>query len=398
MTKFVTDDLQIKARNWLETAIAYWCGRGFDYETGLFRESLDFNGADGRLGYLRCRVQARQLYVFAQAKGRGYDVPDMVLEAGYLALETHFAHADGGYMTLVNSDGSARDLGRTFYDQAFVLLALGALYGLTKAPHVLARAKELLDFLNANMAHLAGGYVEILPDDSLDSVDDNADENAADSVDAPRYQNPHMHFFEACVVLHKVSGEGIFLTHAEKILQLLEDKFVADTGQLYELFTQNLAPLDEAHGQIIEAGHSFEWVYLLSDYGVSVTDAGSVGARLMAFACANGLDKNALYGLDVVGKNTRRLWVQAELLRARMIFPAQDAACSLLGENIFSDYLNTDERGLWYDKFTLNGALKARDVPASTFYHLWDALNLLAKCQRQMKHEYQRKKPEKDRS
>lgn len=365
--------LKKKAYNWIGSALAYWVGRGFDYETGLFRETLDFDGADGKSGILRCCVQARQLFVLSEAKLEGYDIPEMVLEAGYAALETYFAHADGGYITLVNSDGSTRNATREFYDQTFVLLALASLYQRTQAPHLLEKAKQLIFFLETKMAHPSGGFCEALADDMVDDmVDDIADEDVALR---PRRQNPHMHFFEACLLFYKVSHEEVFSTHAQKILRLLQNHFVSDDGQLYEYFTQDWQPLET--NQIIEVGHHFEWIYLLYDYGESVETEGSIGNKLMQFAFKNGLDRNSVYALDIVGKNTRRLWVQTELIRAMTIVQGYEDKRNDLTLSIFDDYLGLEQTGLWFDKFDLQGNLKTRCVPASTFYHLWGAMNLL---------------------
>ena len=49
-----------------ELALPFWCGAGRDEEFG-FVERLGFSGAVAPTGFLRCRLLARQVAVYAQA-------------------------------------------------------------------------------------------------------------------------------------------------------------------------------------------------------------------------------------------------------------------------------------------------------------------------------------------
>ena len=63
------------ARAWLfGSALPLWAAAGFDPKTGLFQEKLDRDG-HAVPGPRRVRVQARQLYVFAQAGRLGWSGP-----------------------------------------------------------------------------------------------------------------------------------------------------------------------------------------------------------------------------------------------------------------------------------------------------------------------------------
>ncbi len=372
---------------WLaQDALPLWRAQGIDHETGLFRESLDAKGRDAKEGWIRARVQPRQLYLFSQAQKAGFDVPQPMLESGFQALQTYHKHKDGGYITLLNRDGSVRDATRELYDQAFILLAMAGLYDASKNPMLMELARKLTIFLDENMSHPQGGYIEFLA--SPDNFDVS---NAARA----RRQNPHMHLLEAFMALYRVSGDPFFFERATQMIGLFETFFLnAQTGQVNEFFTSDWTPLSDAEGQVYDPGHGFEWVYLLDDFETLGGKLSCDSSLIMDWSLRYGLDDNKLFALDTVRvdapsktfKNSasRRLWVQTELLRAYYVKGDVSAVEKLLAA-LFETYLATTMPGLWSDAYKLQNnqpVMSAQNVPSSTLYHLWNAFSLLANLEK----------------
>ena len=171
------------------------------------------------------------------------------------------------------------------------------------------------------------------------------------------------------------------------VVDLFENRFFdAATGTLGEYFAADWSPAAGAEGQIVEPGHHFEWVWLLSWFAVVAgRDMSSAAKRLDEFAMAHGVDGDGL-AFDavtrdgVVLRDDKRLWVQTEALMAAasLYETTGDMAYGLRAETIvaqiFKRYLVGD-RGHWQDHIHRDGTGFMDQSPATSFYHVFAAFS-----------------------
>ncbi len=143
-------------------ALPLWATVGLQDGSG-FAETL---GLDGRplVGASRSLVQARQVYVYAQAGRLGWTGPwRRAVDAGLDALASRFQRPDGDLRASLAADGTVLDDTTRLYDRAFVLLALATARA---SGHVrddpAARARALRDRTQAG-ALPNGGFRETGP-------------------------------------------------------------------------------------------------------------------------------------------------------------------------------------------------------------------------------------------
>ncbi|MEQ9436514.1 AGE family epimerase/isomerase [Hyphomonas sp.] len=356
-----------EARLWLTDAFfPLWAERGLNQD-GLFCEALDLDHATAERDFVRVRVQARQTYVFAEALRLGWrpDIATDRIELG-LGILTNLARRPDGLVgrTLKADGGGLLDDTADLYDIAFTLFAIGeadaALGGMGETR---ASASALLDSVDRQMRDRTnGGYAEALPPPHL------------------RLQNPHMHLLEACLSLHNVDPDGGHLDRASEIVSLFLARLTAGPGKLLgERFTTDWGIPEGGDGDIVEPGHQFEWVWLLHQYaeaaGVAVPEA---AGTLYAFACTTLDDAGRACqevtraGAPVDG--SRRTWPQTEALKAHLAMYEHSgderfaaAACTSF-DVLLDEFLTVD--GGWIDHYGAGGDVLARDMPASTGYHV----------------------------
>ncbi|MDE1173276.1 MAG: AGE family epimerase/isomerase [Parvibaculaceae bacterium] len=193
-----------RAGAWLrDQALPFWLDRGLD-PLGMAWEEMSFDGVPRETGYRRTLVQFRQVYVFAHAAQAGWCPPGRAASL-FFATCARARHRDGGFVHRLSPAGDSLDDTRDAYDQAFALLAAGWIFRLTGDSRALDIAHETLDFMQREMAHPEGGFVEALPPRT------------------PRRQNPHMHLFEALLVLFEASRDVAFIDAARRILSLFAE-------------------------------------------------------------------------------------------------------------------------------------------------------------------------------
>ncbi len=332
--------MKTKFLEWMEkSALPLWQEKGICPKTGLAVEGLSRNGENARLGYLRMRSHARQCYVFAAAK-KTESAEKLYAALLPLALK-------GGYPCRLSPEGEVLDDNIMLYDQAFCLLAFSAMHEMGEET-ALPNAKALLSFLNQYMAEEEGGYRESL------------------SVPAQqRLQNPHMHLLEAFMALYRVSGEEVFLAHAEKMMSLFHKHFYLD-GMVCEVFGQGWEPDSGKE----EPGHSFEWVWLLHEYAGLCEGSSAPAKELFDRAWEKGRIAEGGFALETFQRpKHHRLWMQTEMLRSLSLYPK--AGREMIWESFFRFYLNTETVGLWQDCYGLHGDNLTKYAPASSLYHLW---------------------------
>lgn len=357
--------LKQRAQAWLWQAFDTWSEKAWDDRKGGFVEQLDLDGNPDLDADRRVRVQARQVYSFAQAIDLGWpntDAAKSLIERGLDYLDTRLRHPEGGWAHIITADGAAKDSRRDLYDHAFIILAGSAAYKTTGSGLGLKIAQDAMTFVETHLKDQNdGGWQEALP------------------TSLPRRSNPHMHMLEAMLAYHSATGDVAALERAGTCVTLFEKHFFDPaTNVMSEFFEQDWTTVDAPEQTVFEPGHHYEWATLLSMYDtVSEHDSLSWRRRLIRRADASGLNAetgfavNALRQNDEITNANSRLWHQLEMFRAYLLHPgvASRSKAEALLERIFETYLDQGPVGGWIDEVDANGAPIAKAVPASMLYH-----------------------------
>jgi len=351
-------------------ALPVWSTLGQSTD-GAFTEVLSLEGRALSLPR-RARVQARQIFVYANAGLNGWQGPwRCIVERGLQRLYADYLRPDGLCRTTLTADGSPLDDTAYLYDQAFVLFALSAAKSAgIDDPTLEERAVKLRDALLA-AAPATGGLIE--------------------AGDQPYQSNAHMHLLEACLGWEAAGGDAGWAALADRVVELAMTKFIdPEGGFLREFFGPDWAPAAGEDGRLVEPGHQFEWAWLLARVGrmrgrAEVTTAAH---RLYAYG-RRGIAERPRVAVDAlnddgsVRSRRARLWPQTEWLKASLILAEtamdgdrqrlmDDAATALRALWL---YLTPD--GLWRDKHLPQGGFLDEPAPASSFYHIAAAFGQL---------------------
>ncbi|WP_442919820.1 AGE family epimerase/isomerase [Mesorhizobium sp. M8A.F.Ca.ET.182.01.1.1] len=138
---------------------------------------------------------------------------------------------------------------RDLYDNACVLLALAALFTATDRIAYRKQIEILLTAIDTTLADPAGGWAE--------------DEHGT----LPRRQNPHMHLFEACLVLATKTRDASHRRRLDGLYTLfLEQFYIRGAGPLCEFFGPAWERGPKFQSERLDPGHMCEWTWLLHRY------------------------------------------------------------------------------------------------------------------------------------
>ena len=355
----------------VEHAFPLWASEGVDRVSGAFRESLN---DDGRLVdvHRRARVQPRQVHAFSHAAGFGWDGPaEAIIREGLGSAFARYQRADGLFRTLVAADGTVQDDNALLYDQAFVLLALaGAHAALGADAH--QRAVALRTAIGRVWTHPSGGFL------------------SGDKKPLPLLANPHMHLLEACLAWEAI-GDAEWSAMSDRIVGLALERMIGASGALTEAFDEEWRRVEGLAGRIVEPGHQFEWAWLLLRWGWARGrgDAIAAALRLIEVGERFGVDRDrgvvVLELLDdmSVQAPVGRLWAQTERVKAgclAALTTGKDRYLegALAGCESVRAFLEAAPRlGLWRDQMAADGRFVVEATPASTFYHIVVAIDVL---------------------
>jgi mannose/cellobiose epimerase-like protein (N-acyl-D-glucosamine 2-epimerase family) len=364
-------------RDWATgAALPLWATAGFDVQPGRFEERLTLRAERLPDVPLRLMSQARQIYAYAVAARRGW-YPDagQLVEHAYASMVRDYHGRDdrSGWIFSIRRDGAVADARRDLYTHAFVLLAIAAYVEATGKHQALGLADETLGFIERHMtAPQGGGFVEELP-----------------SPGGSRRQNPHMHLFEAMLLLWECSGDARYRARADTLFDLFASRFFrSDPGVLGEHFTPSLTPAEGIAGRVVEPGHHYEWIWLLRRFErASGRSMQRYVDALYAHADRHGFDEAGLIVDELLidgshHKRSRRIWPIAEAIRANVVEArwaraGSAAKAASLAVRLRQRFLTTDPAGGWFDKLDADGACISRFMPASTLYHLVGAIDEL---------------------
>lgn len=353
--------------DWLcRDALPLWSDAGYDSDEDSFVERLTLSGTPQADVPRRLMVQARQIYVFATAALNGWFPrgADLALRAGHSMIRNYTdSDAQKGWAFSCTQQGAIVDDRRDLYAHAFVLLALASLLRLDANPRYISLVDRTLTFLDQDMAHPAGGYVEQWP-----------------SAVLPRRQNPHMHLLEAFLALQDVGLCGDFSPRIAALVALCENRFITGrTNVLSEFFDEEWRPLDG--GRSFEPGHHFEWVWLLTRHAAMCNI--DMDERI------EGLLQRALSGIDAKGRIVDlvgperttaqyRLWSSMEAAKAFMAPSGRTARPSGVADILhaaWQAFLAPSIPGGWIDRIDALGNALVDHMPASSLYHVTTALD-----------------------
>lgn len=363
-----------RLRDWLRCrALPLWSTLG-QGENGAFAEALALDGRRVTMSR-RARVQARQIYVFAQAGLMGWEGPwARAVSSGLANLDADFLREDGLMRTLLCADGRPLDEAAMVYDQAFLLLALATALKSGEG--------------DAATAHVRGGAIR-------DQLLKRATSSGAlrEGGERPFQSNPHMHLLEAALAWEEVSEDPAWSDLSDRIVGLARTIFIdPDTGRLREFFDEVWAPAPGGDGRLVEPGHQFEWAGLLARYATSRGDeAVTAIARRLYLSGRDGVSErhqmavNALNDDGTVRTTRARLWPQTEWLKSALILAdgaaayeraiyMEDAARALRAL-----WLYLTPEGGWRDTRLPDGSFIEEASPASSLYHIVSAFDELAR-------------------
>ena len=361
-----------EARSWLfKHLLPLWATNGRD-PSGGYHDQLDATGSPRHLPK-RCRVQTRQVYVFAEAGQMGWDGPwRECVDHGVGFLRSAFLRDDGFMRCKVAGSGAVLDDSVDNYDQAFALFAFAKAFAATADVSFKEQALGLLSALRSERAHALGGFYEAVP------------------PSIPLRSNPHMHLFEAAVAWVEAAQLVEFRALADEIAALCANCFMyGEHGALMECFDLDWKPIAEADGHVAEPGHQFEWAWLLLRWhGLGGIVDLDLPRKLYAFAGDRGVDHgrgvaiNEVYHDGRIRDATARLWPQTERLKAALAMlelgegSVIDVATSWEGLKL---YFLPDNPGLFHDKLRVDGRFHEEAAFASSLYHITCAISELVR-------------------
>lgn len=358
--------------DWLRMrALPTWATLG-QSDSGLFAELISMAGRPVETSR-RARVQARQIYVYAQAGLLGWQGPwRRCVDDGVAALIRDYLRDDGLCRTLLAADGAPLDETTMVYDHAFVIFALATAKTAGCAePSLEVRAVAIRD-------HLVGLS---LPNGAL-----------VEGGEQPYQANCHMHLLEACLAWEEAGGDAGWAALADQITGLARSTFIdAEGGFLREFFDADWRPAAGEAGRLVEPGHQFEWAWLMARYARLRRDPSALDvARKLFHHGSQGVSERLAVTVDAMNEDgsirsqRARLWPQTEWLKASLILaemstdgPRQayleSAAAAQRG---LWFYLADD--GVWHDKRLPDRSFIEEPAPASSFYHIMAAFRQLS--------------------
>ncbi len=355
--------------------VPLWLERGWDVARGGFFDRLDREYRPVPLPAKRLLVQCRQIFTLCRARvlAPELDVAPTAQRAFAFLIERYWDKAQGGWFFSLAADGGPCDARKDLSGHAFALFALAHYYETFGEKAALERAAATLDLLETRLAASNGGFFE-----------------GADAgwqvAPGPRRQNPHMHLLEAFLALFEATHEPRYRDASTAMIELLERHFVDPaSGTLGEHFDAAWRP-DPASGDIIEPGHHFEWYWLLCRAASLFSQAPHpLADRLFVWADRHGIDEDKGGVFDQLGRDgavlqsTKRLWPQAEAVRAYAIHGQNQERLAAIAAFLVERYLDP-KRG-FAEHLDRDGALIIDELYGSTPYHLVGAFEALARAE-----------------
>lgn len=350
----------------IEKSLPFWSSREGICSMPVV-EATKLDGSAFDFGFLRLRVMARQVVVLCSASELGITGIRPAADRAWNAFLSKFYSPVSGWASRIGTFGQVTDLEFSLYDQAFALYAC------------VCRARLTGDRQPIALAHRTSRHIQELLGSSHRVLGWRTSKGAT-----TRDQNSHMHFLEALLALNEVMPSAQTTARIEEILEIL-DRHLFDeaTGTISEWFDVTWKPVEPL---CVEPGHQFEWYWLITKAKQAGFKTEVPAERLFDFAQRGGT--SAKHGLlfngclpdgTVVDANYR-LWPHCEAIRAASVHPDKQLAQRLIEQssrNLLDHFLCPAAPGTWYDRLNKDLTLISDHVPASSLYHLWEAVAAL---------------------
>lgn len=362
-----------KGRDWVVNCAApFWLKNGIDWQHGGFYDALGFTSFENTATRKRLRTATRQIYVFSEASRMGFTEGSAAVEHGLAFLYGKAKIASGGYLSQFDLACQPQSQEQDTYDLAFVLFGLAHSYRLLRREREREEALLVLEYLSKKLRHSIVGFLEGLPHSS------------------PRRQNPHMHLLEASLAWLPFDKTGDFRRLADELVRIFEQHFLdRSSGAIGEYFDESLLRSPQVRG-VVEPGHLFEWIWLLTQYQRATGNPQSQLAQIYRFAHLFGKNPETglLFGeLDIEGRaltSTVRLWPHAEWIRAELAIlesaQSNDTTQLERAEAGLWRFLDAAPApGLWHERHEGSRDLFfVEPAPATSLYHIVGAFSALA--------------------
>ncbi len=344
-------------QHFMDVIVPLWQGPGWNAEMALPFEALDGQRQPLPPQRYRAMACARQLFLFSSLMGNPA-VPQAKVRAAALfrSLQQHFHDAEhGGWFYSIDPQGAPLDRRKDLYTHAFIAFACAHYWAKVREPLVESVLNAALHVITERFADGDGLYEAVLGEDWT-------------SLNAGPLQNPLMHLAEAFLATLEVRKDAGTLDSLIALADAMQRRFVdIKHGVMLE------KPLD-ASDNWSEPGHQFEWYYLLeSSEHLRGTPLHRSLTTAFVHAQAHGVDPTTgavAATLEVDGSvrdGTRRIWAQAEYLRALTLRPGSEVLLAKQLKALQEHFLHP---GGWHECLDSQGRISRSDMPSTTPYHL----------------------------
>lgn len=340
-----------------------WANHGIDKANGSSFEQLDAQTLEPLLiGRRRLLTQCRQLYTFSHAcltteNSQWQDLADKL----FSFIQEHYWLQDK-WIFSVDDEFKPNDTRCDAYALAFILLSFSFYYRLSGNREVLKSLKRTHELLQSSMKSEFGGFFEALP-----------------ANDVIRRQNPHMHLLEGYLAAYQATSDPIYQQQSLELAHLALTKFFdKKTDTLREYFLEDWQ-FHPTQGHIVEAGHHFEWVWLLhqmhkvepnSDYLLCAEALWRKGLKIGFDPEHGGIVNQCSADDGSILDREKRIWPVTEYLKAAVVHSDQAASHIDQGLSLlFDSYLN--ENGSWHEYLDEQNQPKSWPLPGTSSYHIF---------------------------
>ncbi|MVW80026.1 N-acylglucosamine 2-epimerase [Bordetella sp. 02P26C-1] len=341
-------------RHFDDVILPMWTGSGFNSSLGLPYESLSGDVREPLpVQRYRAMACARQLYVYATARGEDYHAHAARLFDALLHYFRDVKH--GGWRYSVDAEGRPLDERQDLYTHAFIVFACAAYFDRCHRADARQVMLQTAQQIEGQFRTADGTYQAAMSADWT-------------QVMAGPAQNPIMHLTEAYLAAARVAEPAWF---AQKLRRTAQE--VADTFLHASALCITEAPT-RAVDNAIEPGHQFEWYALLAnapevfaDLVLPVTlPRGCIWARERGVMPKSSGVCAALREDGSISDPTQRIWAQAEYARYLAVL-GDWSALSIHLTQFQQRFLHA---GGWHECLDSEGQLVRADMPATTPYHL----------------------------
>ncbi len=343
--------------HFLQVIVPLWQGPGWNADLALPYEAVDNAHQPLPVQRYRAMACARQLFVFASLIDHP-QVKDATARAHALfrSLQRHFHDAEhGGWFYSVDAQGAPLDRRKDLYTHAFIIFACAHYWHRTREPLAESVLNAALNVVRERFADGQGLYEACLAEDW------------SPQGTGP-LQNPLMHLAEAFLATLQVRPDPATTEALDGLLKHLHERFIDPATGLM---------LEKPRGAVdnwYEPGHQFEWFFLLQS-ARELHGRPLHRALTQAFAQAQAQGVEA-HGGGVSGMlrldgqvidGTRRIWAQAEYLRALALRDDAQADLQRQAQALHRDFLHASG---WNECLDDQGRVSRSDMPSTTPYHL----------------------------